>query len=674
MTVSAEKKSLFILIIFCCVFFKINAQQVDWSKYADRKERIIAIQKYGTELVKKQQFDQAIAVFKTGLSNSQQAALDSFSCSNLLYLASSYRYKSKFDSALYYLKNAKQIAYPKNYVILQALIQIETYGIFNRLGKADSAATVITLLKDMLPKLDSNGKERARIEMYLGHDDKHKAKYSDALAHYYKALRTFTYLNDSLNEGNIYISLANVLVYLGEQGKALSYHQQAAALFTKMGRKYELANELINITDMYYTSNRLDSAETSVKQSLAIGQELNEKVLQTYAYLHLGNIYNLRKKFPEAEKYFLQSISIGETMGMGTSLLESYQGLGEMYMAQQQPTKATPYLEKHLALAKQDEDKEEIIEASLNLSQNEFALHHFDKAYAYQKLYSTYKDSAYTASTAKSMAEMESRYQAEKKEKEIILLKKDQQLSQLNLQKQKNFRIGAIIFLSMLLLIGLLAINRYRVVQRTKRLIEMEKIRNNIARDLHDDIGSTLTSINILSKVALQQQPAGGTMMDTNMQKIKDRSAAIMESMSDIVWAINPQNDTAEQMVFRMKEFTGEILEPLNINYTFKEEGDFSNLKLDIKKRKDFYLFFKEAVNNAAKYSRCSNLQIQLLHNQHSLQLTVTDDGTGFNEAEVKKGNGLNNMHERAVAMEANISIDTAPGKGTSILLNVPIT
>jgi signal transduction histidine kinase len=202
----------------------------------------------------------------------------------------------------------------------------------------------------------------------------------------------------------------------------------------------------------------------------------------------------------------------------------------------------------------------------------------------------------------------------------------------------------------------------------------MEKMRNDIARDLHDDIGSTLTSINILSKVALQQQENSDSILGNSMQKIKDRSSAIMESMGDIVWAINPHNDTFEKMIFRMKEFTAEILEPLNISYHFNEEGNFSNIKLDIKKRKDFYLLFKEAINNAAKYSNCKNLEVYVKQDMQDLHLKVADDGIGFNEKVVRNGNGLVNMRERAVAMNAKINIESAKGKGTVVAIDVPIT
>jgi len=316
---------------------------------------------------------------------------------------------------------------------------------------------------------------------------------------------------------------------------------------------------------------------------------------------------------------------------------------------------------------------EEMTEATWNLSENEAALRNYEKAYEYQKLYSTYRDSAYGKSGMRSMAEMEAKYQADKKEKQILLLKKDQELARLSLQRQKNIEAVAIVFIGLLLLIGFLVINRYRILHRTRNMIEMERMRNSIARDLHDDIGSTLTSINILSKVSLREHSNGDSPMSLNMQKIKDRTAEIMESMGDIVWTINPQNDTIEQMIVRMKEFTAEILEPLNINYTFKEGGDFSSLKLDIGKRKDFYLLFKEAVNNAAKYSLCSNLIIELKQEQHLLRLNISDDGTGFNEGEVRNGNGLRNMRGRAASMAAGIQIDTAKGRGTHIAVRVPI-
>jgi two-component system, NarL family, sensor histidine kinase UhpB len=662
------------IALLLLIFFRGSAQQPDWNQYPDMDQRLAAIRKYGMDLIKKQQYDQAVTVFSTGLQISRKASMDSFTAANLTLLGTTHRYKAQYDSAFYFYAQAEKIATEKKYISIRAFIQIESYAIFNRTGKSDSAAAAISRMKEILPQLDSNSSESAKIEMYLGHDDKHKAKYADALAHYYRSLRIANYLKDSVNQGNIYISLANVLVLLGQQDKALFFHRQAAELFIFLGRRFELVNEYLNIADLYITSNQPDSAEGYVRKALVIIEEMKNSTYLPNAYVDLGYIYARRKQLMEARDYFNQAIKFSQAVNNDISLMDAYQGVGEMYMADHKPSAAADYLDKHLRLAKQENNKEEIIEALADLAENENALHHYEKAYEYQKLFNVYKDSAYTESTEQSTTEMESKYEAEKKEQEIALLKKDQLLNRLNLEKQKDFQWGAIVFLALLLIIGFLMINRYRVIQRTRRLIDMERMRNTIARDLHDDIGSTISSINILSKVALQQHAQGDLPMGTSIQKIKDRSESIMESMSDIVWAINPHHDTIEQMIFRMKEFAGEILEPLNIKYRFNEEGHFLNVKMDVEKRKDFYLLFKEAVNNAAKYSGCRNVYIGLKQEARLLRLLIEDDGKGFDTGEIKNGNGLVNMRRRADSMKGVIQIDSASGKGTRISVEVPLT
>ena len=102
-------------------------------------------------------------------------------------------------------------------------------------------------------------------------------------------------------------------------------------------------------------------------------------------------------------------------------------------------------------------------------------------------------------------------------------------------------------------------------------MVEIEKLRNNIARDLHDDIGSALSSININSKMALSHA-SEQKLVKGQLEKIKEHSGKMMEGMSDIVWAINPVNDSLEKMIIRMKEFAVEMLEPLNINFAFNNK------------------------------------------------------------------------------------------------------
>jgi signal transduction histidine kinase len=205
----------------------------------------------------------------------------------------------------------------------------------------------------------------------------------------------------------------------------------------------------------------------------------------------------------------------------------------------------------------------------------------------------------------------------------------------------------------------------------SKYLVE-DKLRMNIARDLHDEIGSTLTSINIISKLTIQQSQANGEVK-ANLAKIKEYSSRMMESMSDIVWAINPSNDTMDKILIRMKELAGELLEPAKVNYFFQEEGDLEHLKLNVGQRKDLYLIFKEALNNAVKYSEASEVHISLKSRGGHLQLRITDNGKGFELQRSRSGNGLKNMLSRAEDMKAVMCIDSIPSTGTTVSVDVNI-
>jgi signal transduction histidine kinase len=141
-----------------------------------------------------------------------------------------------------------------------------------------------------------------------------------------------------------------------------------------------------------------------------------------------------------------------------------------------------------------------------------------------------------------------------------------------------------------------------------------------------------------------------------------------------MVWSINPRNDSAEQMIAKMKEFSAEILEPKNIQYNFLADDLLHDVKLDVEQRKNLFLIFKEAVNNAAKYSEASKIEIQLKRDNGSLQLLVQDNGKGFDVETSVRGNGLINMADRTKSMNGAWKQSSTPGKGTSIDVRIPIT
>jgi signal transduction histidine kinase len=185
-------------------------------------------------------------------------------------------------------------------------------------------------------------------------------------------------------------------------------------------------------------------------------------------------------------------------------------------------------------------------------------------------------------------------------------------------------------------------------------------------------MGSTLSSINLISQVALNEKtPSPQTK---HFQRISEQSAKMMESMSDMVWSINPDNDTLQKTVAKMKEFSAEILEPKNMGYQFKVDETLNDVALDVAKRKNLFLFFKEAINNAAKYSEGSSIDINLSHTADELSLVIRDNGKGFDVSNPANGNGLRNMKARAKEIEANLRVESSLGAGTALILHMPLT
>ena len=500
--------------------------------------------------------------------------------------------------------------------------------------------------------------------------------YKTALHYHLESLRIFEEVNNQKGISFCYQSIGEDFLQLNQLQPARDYTRKSLALKTEQNDQRGIATSLKQMGSIFRYAKQNDSALIYYGRSFQINHQMDLKVEEMNLDLDIGNVYKEKKDGTNAGLYFQDGRSLAHQL-KDTGLAATF----DAALISLQAADKTQQLQERRLLSSLHSSVEAGDKTSELLSYQYLADHYAaigesGKALEYSKKYYEMNDSLQSLNVQLQLKRMETQFNVEKNEKEIALLKKDQQLSHLSLEqqkatleKQKVFQYGAILLFLLLLLIGFLVFNRYRIVHRARRIIELEKMRNHIARDLHDDIGSTLSSINILSKVALQSPKDSSS----NLLKIMDRSSAIMEKMDDIVWTINPRNDTMEQLLYRMKEFAAEILEPLNIDYTFEEEGDLSTLKLDIRQRKDLYLLFKEAVNNAAKYSQCRQLQIRLRRGKDSLQMEIVDDGRGFVEEGLKTGNGLKNMRERAASMPATIRIASAIGQGTRIDLDLPV-
>ena len=209
----------------------------------------------------------------------------------------------------------------------------------------------------------------------------------------------------------------------------------------------------------------------------------------------------------------------------------------------------------------------------------------------------------------------------------------------------------------------------YLVIQtRIRQKLRVELIRRNISSDLHDDIGATLSSVNFY--INLAQTEKNNTEY---LHLIKQNVAHVINNLDDLVWSINPKNDTTEQLLHRMHDYAFPLLKAAGIQCHFTHEPGLAELKLDLMTKQNLYLLFKEMVNNVAKHAQGSNCFIQLIHQHGKLHLSVTDDGKGFDPALKKHRNGLFTMQERARKLKGQMEICSSEKQGSRVAVTIPV-
>jgi ligand-binding sensor domain-containing protein/two-component sensor histidine kinase len=233
------------------------------------------------------------------------------------------------------------------------------------------------------------------------------------------------------------------------------------------------------------------------------------------------------------------------------------------------------------------------------------------------------------------------------------------------------------VLLSTLLLSGLIYVG-YKF--QVKRLLEIERVRVRIATDLHDDIGSSLSRMAILSEVVKQDSSVIHRESLERLTNIAETSRSLVDTMSDIVWSIDPRRDDVQSVVLRVRQFASDIFEPRGIRWEFHSPPELSRVKLSPEQRRHLFLIFKEALTNIVRHANSANVFLKIQTGKEQLQAEISDDGIGLSastnpgsEVNGRGGHGLENMRARAKQIGGALEIYSTPCDGTKVTLTMPI-
>lgn len=512
-----------------------------------------------------------------------------------------------------------------------------------------------------------------------------KGNLKDALTSQLKSLRFYEKGNDSASIAKGYNNIAIIHYNLDNYQQSLEYHLKAKEIREAIGDSINLAGGLVNIANLYQDLRQYDKAIENMEQALPI---LRQKQALNYLASALNNLSALHIQQGNAQKalpYLRESLSIRTSQADRKGMASTLVNMGRAHTELRQYGQAKQELERSLELATGIGAKPELERAWENMAVVQERTGNFKEALEAYRNYVFYRDSIYNEEMSSQIAEMQTRFETDKKEQAIELLQQDQEITSLQLAqqdlelKQRNFLIiglvGAILFI---FLLGYLLWNRIRMRQqqvlneqmlqeqklRLKAVIETEeRERSRIAKDLHDGIGQLLSAARMNY----------GSLEEEVEQRMPEKKQVYHNSTHILDEACTELRSIAHQMMPRvlqesgLKEAVEEMLEKSlgrsGIRYAFDCWNLPSALPEPVKV--GLYRVVQELVNNIIKHSRATEVSVQLYAHKEQVVLVVEDNGLGLPEKATAKGMGMDNIQTRLQAINGHFNITNAPAGGT---------
>jgi two-component system, NarL family, sensor histidine kinase UhpB len=570
---------------------------------------------------------------------------------------------------------------------------------YNNLGiiywyKGDHVRELEYLNEALKMRIEAGDKEQiASSYGNIGITYRMMGNYPEALNCQFKALKIFEEIGE---QSGIAFSLNNIGTLHSVQknySEALKSYLAAAAIEEKSGNHDDLGNCYTNIGNNYMRQGNNSDALKYYLLGLKEKETAADKFGISVCYNNISEVYCNQNNFIEALKYVIAAVNLKREIGDREGLVHSYAGTGQIHFKQKKLAAAARYFDSALVLAKQVGGPDLLERCYFYLAGLDSALGKFPQAFKHYKLYVFYRDSVLNNENVRKTTEQKMQYEFDKKETIAQAAQdKKNKIAEAALLAHRNERNMYMVIGIFLLVVVAGLWSRMRLLRRTRKLMdekneqirkekeeaeqqrmraEMMDMRHKIAKDLHDDIGSSLSSIAIYSEVA--QKITSDKMPEASkiLVNVGGIAQEAMENMSDIVWTINPVNDKLDDILQRLNILSGQLREATGINVHFDVPDDIREVRLNMHQRKNVYLIFKEAINNVTKYSGARNCYVLIKKKDDQVMISIRDDGKGFtNTGDSLGGNGLVNMNNRAVEMDGKLEIVSGFNLGTEIKFN----
>lgn len=585
------------------------------------------------------------------------------------------------DSAIYFYKQANQLSTILHYPT-GIIRYINNYtAVLNVQGKFDESLKLHQQALALCNQYRLNDL-RVKALMNIGVVYQYKEDYKAAAEHYLKSLPILERTADPRSLSLVYGNLCGLYRNLNQPLKALEYAEQSVKYGEKSKEPYTLGRAYHNMANALKDNNRDKERAVFLNRAYEIGKQINDIDLQETALINLGDMLS-KTAAPDEYMYFFKKAlpladSLGDVYGKSLALEAIASGLFRKNQYKQAEQKAL----EALAYTRENAQRETESKTLLLLSDIEIATGNLSASARYRHEYDSVSASVVNDGLVKNVQELETRYQVEKKQSQ--LLKQSLLLEQKGREALRQ-RAWLWIMLGGLLVMGLFIFWGFRYY-RQRQLLNQKKVealqaeqenvrltsllegqimeRHRISQEMHDDIGSGLTSILFMSRTLREQDKVGIRLTQTAEQ--------LIQKMNEIIWIMNHEQDTLDRLVAYIRLHIAEALDNAGIDYDFSVTETLPAISLSQEFRRNFYLSAREAVHNCIKHARATHVAIQI-GVTNRLEVVIQDNGSGWDVNKISpSGNGLGNMKSRMEQVGGTFAISTNL-PGTMVKLSAPL-
>jgi two-component system, NarL family, sensor kinase len=505
-----------------------------------------------------------------------------------------------------------------------------------------------------------------------------QGNYADALKNHLKSLKIEEKLK---NKQGIAYSLSNIGIieqsYRNNYKKALDYYLKALDILLELNDLHGLSNIYLNIGNIYEAQNDLKLAMEYHLKSLEIKEEQGDIQGIGVSYVEIGSLHQKEGNFSEALKYYFKAVELLDVFYSREIALVAYMNIAAAYLNMREDELAKEYYKKALPIAEEDKKLKNLSLIYLGLSDMNYASKNYKTALDNFKHHIVIKDSLFNIETSKQISELQIQYETEKKDQQIALLEKERQLTDAD-TKRKNILVASSVGGFVLVVLVLFLFYNRRQLKKQNFLQKeltgavvkgQDEERKRIAKDLHDGLGTLLSTARINVNTLEDKIPAGN-----ENKKLFDNALQIIDKLNSEVRHI-AQNLMPETLnEFGLVAALEELID--TVNRTGKLKIIFKHYKLTNELEKqleiNLYRIVQEIVNNAIKHSKATQLSMELVQHEDSMVLLTEDNGTGFTP-ENQAGMGIKNIQARLNVFNGILHIDSNPNNGTTTTIEIPL-